>query len=931
MKSWTITGSSIVGTETDSLSGFEYADLTGGASANTINASGFTGLFSTTTAYQLNKDQGLGVVHGRSTLQPNWKSTTPLLALGKGTETSVADGDDFQVTLTDGSTVVNVDLRSTDTLEDTLNAITNAHARLTASLDDSGTAIQLVDSQDEGSDLVVTSLGSSTVAAVLGIEGTAQATTLRGLPLSILNSDLRIVLNDGTAIDIDLDHAATIQDILDAITNSHPKLSATLDAAKVAIEVTDTSGGSGTLEIENLNGSTTATILGINKAASAISPATITGDPIGIARVAIDGKGGDDVITGSPGNDSLTGGEGADVIDGAGGKDTIVETRNKDMDLTDANPSPGHDASLSIGNEGTDLLTSIETAILTGGVGVNNIDASGFTAGSVTLGSGGGLDTLIGTNWDDEFIIQVGELPPPNDENDSEKQVAITVGSSTDDTVIIQGSGPNLTQEDMNWVNLNCQSECTEFVFTAGQEDYEPSSNFTVNSPVETNGKSIRLEAPSIIINSDIITTTADGTKAGDITLSGEHITIDGGATLNAKATLPANHGKIHIDAYANKAFISDGDQHGFLGFYNNDVIDVDITIGHATIQGGVVEIDATADGLHYFRPGDNSDPADAASFFKENVGEGFLGLIEGLAVGVAVSYSDASAVIQLGSGSSGRTTIDGTRVSVVSDVSSRAQTYSVPPVGKLKKLNPYKQIGFGVSKASSNVDIKNATITTETDLTVRAQSNPSVRVQADSPEKIPLVGSRMSPAMALSEIDSTTTVHIHGDVQLEVAGNLYVQADTNDQSATTANSAQDSSGNVGIAFAKSVENGTTTAILEGDVHVAGNVNVVAKHDESPLKPHERFYIYTEEDGVKATAGTYSTLKSQVLWTDSPRGCLTGSGIKTRNRQIKIFSRPNGKPGRPLRFMSITIRHYHKLAVTMEAQPPTLMRVDLLM
>ena len=112
-----------------------------------------------------------------------------------------------------------------------------------------------------------------------------------------------------------------------------------------------------------------------------------------VGIVTIDGGAGADVLTGGSSDDVITGGEGADTIDGGGGTDTIVETRNADMDLDTLQ--------LIIGAEGTDSLTSIEGAILTGGIDSNRIDASGFAAGGVTLDGGAGNDILVGTGLAD--------------------------------------------------------------------------------------------------------------------------------------------------------------------------------------------------------------------------------------------------------------------------------------------------------------------------------------------------------------------------------------------------------------------------------------------------------------------------------------------------------------------------------------------------
>jgi CSLREA domain-containing protein len=99
----------------------------------------------------------------------------------------------------------------------------------------------------------------------------------------------------------------------------------------------------------------------------------------------IDVGGGDDKLCAGAGDDQLTGGAGNDALDGGTGTDRVVGLGDVDFVLT---------PTLLIGL-GTDSLTSIEQATLTGGVGHNLLDASGFL-GPVVLNGGDGFDGLFG-------------------------------------------------------------------------------------------------------------------------------------------------------------------------------------------------------------------------------------------------------------------------------------------------------------------------------------------------------------------------------------------------------------------------------------------------------------------------------------------------------------------------------------------------------
>ncbi|MFM9965515.1 MAG: cadherin domain-containing protein [Planctomycetaceae bacterium] len=98
------------------------------------------------------------------------------------------------------------------------------------------------------------------------------------------------------------------------------------------------------------------------------------------------GQAGDDELQGGDDNDTLSGGLGNDILAGGSGTDRLVETGNVHMTLT---------ASTFTGF-GTDSVSDLEEAILTGGSSANSINASEFGGTSVTLIGGAGKDLLQG-------------------------------------------------------------------------------------------------------------------------------------------------------------------------------------------------------------------------------------------------------------------------------------------------------------------------------------------------------------------------------------------------------------------------------------------------------------------------------------------------------------------------------------------------------
>lgn len=119
----------------------------------------------------------------------------------------------------------------------------------------------------------------------------------------------------------------------------------------------------------------------------------------------LDGQFGKDTLQGGAGNDTLVGGSENDVINGGSGQDLLLE-RGTSFQLTDSNLLSFDSDSLTPFEN--DQLFSIEMAGLYGIETDDDINASQFTRGNVTLDGGAGDDTLIGGAGDDRLVGQVG-------------------------------------------------------------------------------------------------------------------------------------------------------------------------------------------------------------------------------------------------------------------------------------------------------------------------------------------------------------------------------------------------------------------------------------------------------------------------------------------------------------------------------------------
>ncbi|MBC7815335.1 MAG: hypothetical protein IAG10_00380, partial [Planctomycetaceae bacterium] len=177
--------------------------------------------------------------------------------------------------------------------------------------------------------------------------------------------------------------------------------------AKVYVLDNSSLTGEGT---DTLNRIDTATITTSEKENSSVDASAFDGSVTLIGGAGLDtltGGGGDDSLFGAAGNDVLKGGDGKDILRGEAGNDTLDGEAGDDFLLgalgnDDLRGGDGSDrviesanANLTLTNSsmtglGIDMLSSIETANLTGGTGNNPLSAAAFTLGSVTLiGSAG--------------------------------------------------------------------------------------------------------------------------------------------------------------------------------------------------------------------------------------------------------------------------------------------------------------------------------------------------------------------------------------------------------------------------------------------------------------------------------------------------------------------------------------------------------------
>ncbi len=366
-----LTDTSLTGTGTNTLANLERVQITGGLSANTIDAS---------------------------------LATLPLTLNGGGGNDSIIGG------------LGNDSINGGDGL-DTLNGFTGDDTVLGGTGDDflqGGSGVDFVDGGD-GNDNVLGSGGSGdTVRGGLGndtldggdgladiisesadVSFTLTPTQLIGLGTdSILNIEGVQLVGGVNANKFDVSTSLLPTTLIGGLGNDtflgSTAVDLVVESGDVNFTVTNT----------QLTGVGTDVLSGIDRARlnGGISANRMDASATSM-RVTLNGGDGNDTLIGGSaadrldggtGNDQLTGNLGADTVLGGDGVDRLIESGDTNFGLSNAS---------LIGLQ-TDTLFTLEEADLTGGISANSLTVSNFP-GPVTLRGGGGNDTLEGTPFND--------------------------------------------------------------------------------------------------------------------------------------------------------------------------------------------------------------------------------------------------------------------------------------------------------------------------------------------------------------------------------------------------------------------------------------------------------------------------------------------------------------------------------------------------
>ena len=215
-------------------------------------------------------------------LDPRLTLRTSLTDLNGGLGLSTADG----LTIRNGSRSATLDFTGAETVEDVMNLMNGADVGVWARIAPDGSTIEVVN-RISGSSLTIEENGG-TFATSLGIRS-----LYGGSELAVLNdgrgvetvdgADLRIITADGSTVEVDLDGAETLQDVVGLLNAaSGGAYSVALRTVGNGLLIADNTAGPGTLTIERANLSPALDGLGLDVEATGN---TIVGEDVNPIRV----------------------------------------------------------------------------------------------------------------------------------------------------------------------------------------------------------------------------------------------------------------------------------------------------------------------------------------------------------------------------------------------------------------------------------------------------------------------------------------------------------------------------------------------------------------------------------------------------------------------------------------------------------------------
>ncbi|MBQ0721029.1 MAG: LEPR-XLL domain-containing protein [Gammaproteobacteria bacterium] len=791
----------------DSFVSIEQANLYGSASADLIDASGFTG---NTYIWGWSGDDILLGGAGQDIIIGAEGNDT--ISGGGGEDELYGDGG-FDIIQAQGADGENITLSNDGLVIAAETDLIAGFERGDLFAGNGGVTLDASDFTGLTTDLQLEWLGAG--------QGLG---AVEGLDFSLQFSD------SAELIDVDLNNAKTLGDVLDILSSLDEALNVEIAADGTGLSLIHSGATDRTLSLTLGDGSLAAERLGLLGLVAAPTLASAwQGSAMAVGYVSLTGGDGNDTLIGSQGGDLLRGGAGDDTIRGAkegaidSSVDILLVTRDADLYLSGTELNIDTDSDTSVFEE-SDTLTGIEKAELAGGASINRLDASAFMGSHVILHGAAG-DTLVGTGdgvgtADAEFHIDTSAIVL-NDGDDSD---LITVtGNRSTDRIVLQASSVDASVLDyVAWTgHLVFEVHSDSSIALTGDITVPQSGTRTADFSLSADDR--------LLLTYNIDTSNSAG-DAGSIELKARHIVIGDGVVLDARGS--GNSGDISISA-ADKI----KDFTGF-GFANVDYNEASVTINGAHLYGATVSVSAEAEADHFFE--NNSHWA------LEQLVKGADQLLSAidqfsLIAGVAISTSKANVVI----GSA-----------AVIEAEEFAAQSSANATAESEPLSWLFGGALSIANTESTLTVDGSITTTIGDLLLSAIGETQVKAVADvagddkkitigGQEKV-LPGKGVAAAVAVSVINANVSIVVGESATLISGSDVRLVANAIDRNYTNAKSTAGKNGKVGLAIAVSVENTDVTTSLDGTVDAEGFVLVSATHSAKDIG---------KDGGVAAEAG----------------------------------------------------------------------------
>lgn len=381
----------------DTLLGFEFADLTGGAARDFINASSFTNSGVTT----ISGGGGNDVITGTPGADMIFTLTgADSISGGAGGDTIFGGSGNDTINGGDGADNLNGQNGNDALLGDADNDVLVGGAgldTLTGGLGNdflSGQTEAGLLNGSEGNDTLQGNTAGDTLNGdagddrLFGLQGDDVINAGDGAD-SLVGAIGNDSLNGGAGLD-------TLQGDLGNDTlnggSEFDRINEVFDTNVTIVGITVTTTGLGAdtvvaIERIQISGGAAANFF---DARQATVPVFLSG---GMGNDTLLGGSKGDGVLGNEGDDVLSGGAGTDIIDGGDGTDYVLE--KADTDFTVNGATLGSSATIMSVATGTDSPVSVERIVLIGGASANSFNASAATIPVVLIG-GPGNDTLIG-------------------------------------------------------------------------------------------------------------------------------------------------------------------------------------------------------------------------------------------------------------------------------------------------------------------------------------------------------------------------------------------------------------------------------------------------------------------------------------------------------------------------------------------------------